>query len=201
MTALYNRWQKDKGAVEEPKWFPLLNSRASLLGSIMPDLPLIVISAVFIVWDMLEGNFRNADNIEAVSHTAYLFDELFFNDWRLKVAHNFFHAPLMAILFTAVGYFGWKRDKAWGAWLFWFGAACMLHSMIDITVHHDDGPLLLFPFDLNLRFESPVSYWDQKYYGREFAIFEHSLFLVMLGYLAWRWRVRREVRKSAEVRI
>ncbi|MEZ4675136.1 MAG: hypothetical protein R2932_12925 [Caldilineaceae bacterium] len=32
------------------------------------------------------------------------------------------------------------------------------HTAIDIPLHYDDGPLLLFPFDWKTRFHSPVSH-------------------------------------------
>ena len=36
---------------------------------------------------------------------------------------------------------------------------------MDIPVHHDDGPLVLFPLDWKTRIMSPVSYWDRAHYG------------------------------------
>ncbi len=193
MTAFYNRRKKDKGETDKPASLPPLVSRATLLGSVMPDLPLIVLSAVFIIWDMVEGNSPGPGGS---SHTSYLFGDLFFNDWRVKTVHNIFHAPLLTILYTSIGYFGWRRGKKWGPWLFWFGAACMVHSAIDVAVHYDDGPLLLFPFNMNLRFHSPVSYWDPAHYGTQFAIFEHLLFLAMVGYLCLSWWQRRKERRK-----
>ena len=87
----------------------------------------------------------------------------------------------------------------WGEGLFWFGVACTIHTVIDILVHHNDGPLLLFPFEWNLRFMSPVSYWDRDYYGIPFTIFEHALLIVMLVMLARGWWQRRRARREAVV--
>ncbi len=195
MTALFNRRKKDTGTTDQPTWLPPLRSRASLLGSIMPDLPLIILSPIFILWDLTEGNSPGPGS---GSHTSTLFNDMFFNDWRVKTVHNLFHAPLLTILYSTIGYLGWRRGKSWGPWLFWFGTACMVHSAIDIAVHYDDGPLLLFPFNLNLRFNSPISYWDPAHYGREFAIFENLLLVGMLGYLAVSWWQRRKG-ASAEI--
>lgn len=59
----------------------------------------------------------------------------------------------------------------------------MVHSVIDILTHFDDGPLLFFPFDWHMRFYSPVSYWDKAHYASQFFYFEIGLNIVLLGYL------------------
>ncbi len=45
--------------------------------------------------------------------------------------------------------------------------SCLLHSMIDVATHFDDGPVLFWPLDWSTRFASPVSYWDDDHYGRD----------------------------------
>ena len=59
----------------------------------------------------------------------------------------------------------------------------MLHSVVDVLTHHDDGPLLFFPFSWTIRFYSPISYWDPAHFGRPFAIFELVFDLVLVLYL------------------
>ena len=113
---------------------------------------------------------------------------MFFNTIWVKTAHNLFHGPLPVLLYILIGYWAWKNGKDWGPALFWFATACMGHTLIDIPLHYDDGPLLLFPFNFNFRFYSPVSYWDPKRYGRPFAILEHSFILLSLVWVWWDWR-------------
>ncbi|MEM7802924.1 MAG: hypothetical protein AAF633_27285, partial [Chloroflexota bacterium] len=137
--------------------------------------------------------------MEAYSWTGLLFRDWFFNSPWIKFAHNLFHGPLMTIFYIALGYWAWKNRKSWGAALFWFGLACFVHTMIDIPIHYDDGPLLLFPFEWNIRYMSPVSYWDPERYGTQFTIFEHSLILIMLVYLGWNWWKDRKARKQSVV--
>ena len=62
----------------------------------------------------------------------------------------------------------------------WFLAACLFHSLVDIVTHHDDGPLLLWPLEWTLRYESPVSYWDHQFHGNNFFIFEVILDLLLV---------------------
>ncbi|MEM8857744.1 MAG: metal-dependent hydrolase [Chloroflexota bacterium] len=183
MTTIGNRLMK-RNPPDEQGW-PPLRSRALLLGSVMPDVPLTAIAITTILTDIIQGNFNNE---EAVSWTQQLFETWFFQSPWVKIAHNLFHGPLMVLLYIAIGYWAWKNGRKWGASLFWFGCACLLHTLIDIPLHYDDGPLLLFPFNLDIRFYSPVSYWDPARYGRPFTIFEHTLVLIMLGWIWFDWR-------------
>lgn len=186
LTSIANRMMK-KNPLDAEK-FPPLNSKALLIGSFAPDVPLILIAGGTILTDLAKGNMNN----EAVtSYTELLFRDWFFNTIWVKSAHNLFHGPLPVLFYILLGYWAWKNGKTWGPALFWFAAACMGHLLIDIPVHYDDGPLLLFPFNFNLRFYSPVSYWDPERYGRPFAIFEHTLVLLSLIWIWWDWRKSR----------
>ena len=46
-----------------------------------------------------------------------------------------------------------------------FALGCLLHTTMDIPVHHDDGPVVAFPLNWDFRVKSPVSYWDRAHYG------------------------------------
>jgi hypothetical protein len=80
---------------------------------------------------------------------------------------------------------------------------CAIHTAGDIPVHHNDGPLLLFPFEWSVRFYSPVSYWHPDYYAVQFGVFETLLVVAMLAYLLipplLRW-VRRVAQPTLEQR-
>ena len=168
---------------------PPLNSKALLIGSVAPDIPLILIAAGTIATDLAQGNMRN----DAVTpYTQMLFENWFFETIWVKTAHNLFHGPLAVLFYILIGYWAWRSGKKWGPPLFWFAMAAMGHTLLDIPVHYDDGPLLLFPFNFNLRFYSPVSYWDPNRYGLPFTIFEH---LVDVLCLIWLWRDWRQSKK------
>lgn len=212
MTAVLNRVAKSreeqlpKAAAETAtvqNQLPPVNSFWLMVGSIMPDIPLILITIVCIILDLLSGNRMEPGNeaAELQSYTGYLFRYAFFNDPWVKLAHNLFHAPFPILLYICLGYWLWRQGKqrqtGWGAALFWFGLACALHTAIDIPLHYDDGPLVFFPFDWQTRFYSPVSYWDPERYGRPFAIFEHLLLLGMVLFLLVDWWRRRQARRTA----
>jgi hypothetical protein len=106
----------------------------------------------------------------------------FNNPWWIA-GHNFLHSPTALIIYAILLWrFVDKVGSRGHGWLsFVFG--CMVHSVIDILTHYDDGPVLFFPFDWHTRFYSPVSYWDKAHYASQFVYFEVGLNLVLLGYL------------------
>ena len=177
---------------------PPVKTGALMVGSILPDMPLILLAIATIGYDRMRGIALRFDNNPSQSLTAWLFDYAFFNVWWVKAGHNLFHGPLMVLAYLLVGYWLWRRGRAWGPSLFWLAIACLIHTAIDIPLHYDDGPLLLFPFDWTLRFHSPLSYWDPKRYGNIFAPLEHLLIVGLLIYLlVGRWRSRAQRRQEA----
>ena len=72
-----------------------------------------------------------------------------------------------------------------------FALGCAVHTALDIGVHHDDGPLLLFPFDLSYRFMSPVSYYDPAHYGSIVAPIDLAITVVGLTVITAVWVRRR----------
>lgn len=216
ITAVIDRKLKDPPAQDNGRVaaflqrLPPLRSFWFLLGSVAPDLPLISITIYYILVDLAlgcvsgPGSNSGAEPVAACiqpdglspSHVGYLFRYLFFNEPWVKAAHNVFHAPIPVLFYIGLGFLVWRLGARWGAALFWFGAACLLHTALDIPVHYDDGPLLLFPLDWQLRFYSPVSYWDPARYGTIFAIVEHLLALGLLIYLLVGWWQRRRRAKQ-----
>lgn len=148
---------------------------ALLAGSVAPDLPLLVLTLMF--W---AGQPDVGPGTDALFGAAY--DTLFFHDPVWVVSHNMLHAPLVLAGLAGIGWAARRAGKGWGAALMWFAVGCAAHAAIDIAVHRDDGPLLLFPFDWETRFTSPVSYWQAAYHARWVAGIEH---LVDLAVLAW----------------
>lgn len=159
---------------------------ALVVGSLIPDIPLTILTMNYI---MKTGGFGRPP--EELFGPAY--DSLYFSNPTWVIGHNLFHAPLMVLLWLAMGwFFGWRRGHTWGKWFFWFALGTALHSLVDIPTHHHDGPLLLFPFNWSLRFVSPISYWDPNFYGGYFAIFEHLLDLFLIGTFVRAWWTKRQ---------
>jgi len=154
-----------------------IQRQAFLIGSVAPDLPLWLLSLGGVVYYHLILGWSLAKSF------SLMFDHLYFYNPFWIAFHNLLHAPLLLLLGIALV---WRKRRNIGSlyrWLFWFLLACLLHSLIDIFTHADDGPLLLFPLNWSIRFYSPISYWDPRYYGREFSRFELGLDGLLLFYL------------------
>lgn len=166
------------------------NGLAFLLGSFMPDVPLTIFTVGWIgYW------YFFTDRSEFFFGQAY--DDIYFTNPLMIAGHNIFHAPFPIALMIGLGYWMMQKKQRWGSSLFWFGLACGFHSIIDILTHHNDGPLLLWPFDWTTRFSSPVSYWHPDYYGNLFGRFELGLdILIILWLIATWWTTRRARRAS-----
>ena len=157
---------------------PIVKS-AFLLGSIAPDLPLYLLSIGSLIYYHFLRGWSLAETFR------YMFDDLYFNHPLWIACHNFLHSPILLAL-GLIWLRRWcDRVPSTKAWWFWFFAGCAVHTLLDIPTHVDDGPLLFFPLEWSFRFQSPVSYWDDRYYGREFSIFEAILDSVLLLYLLW----------------
>ena len=150
---------------------------AALLGSVAPDLPLYVMTATTLWF------YPNVHGWTVRQAARHIFDHLYFQDPLWIAFHSFLHSPLNLGLLFAANYCFRNRWPRLARWFFWFLSACLLHSLVDVVTHFDDGPVLFWPLNWSYRFASPISYWDPNHYGSEFARFEHVLDLVLLGYL------------------
>ncbi|MEM7811948.1 MAG: metal-dependent hydrolase [Planctomycetota bacterium] len=133
---------------------------AVLLGSVAPDIPLYFLS----IGGGLYYRFVKGEPVDRVGEI--LFQDLFYNDpWWVSL-HNVLHSPTVLIALLAGLYFSLGREAFAGSWWVWFCGSCLLHTLVDIPVHHDDGPLIFWPLNRTYRFASPVSYWDPAHYAR-----------------------------------
>ena len=144
--ALVNRrWP---GLLAAPRWF--------VVGGLAPDVGLTVMSVgAAVVLPRTRGISRD----EAL---RIGFEDLFFNSKPWIAAANVFHSPVVlgALLAASFTMSGTKADR-----LRSFALGAALHTAMDIPVHVDDGPVLLWPLNWNYRFESAFSYWDRDHFG------------------------------------
>lgn len=170
---------------------------AFLLGAVLPDIPL------WLLWIGSYVYYRYILNNPAVVPMDPMFDRFYFTNPLWIAGHNLLHAPLILLSTMALLWRFRAAPGARGHWWFWFAAGCLVHSALDIPTHVDDGPVLFFPLEWSIRFQSPISYWDPRHFGREFAIFELLLDLALLTYLfgpsLWGW-LRRRVRPAGSER-
>jgi membrane-bound metal-dependent hydrolase YbcI (DUF457 family) len=72
-----------------------------------------------------------------------------------------------------------------------FAGAGLLHALADFLTHHDDARRQFWPVS-DWVFRSPVSYWDPRFYGSIFGMFEVALVATLTAFLCWRLRRWRE---------
>lgn len=83
----------------------------------------------------------------------------------------------------------WAALTALAAWRRWpvllaFAGAALVHVLLDLPLHHNDGRAHFQPFT-DWVFESPVSYWDPAHYGWLVGPLE-GLLCLALGVILWR---------------
>lgn len=150
---------------------------AFLWGSVAPDIPLALLSLGYFFYNRYGFTQRGS----GVMNSA--FDTLYFNHPWWIASHNILHSPTALIIYTILLWRFLDKRNTRGHWWLWFVFGCMVHSVIDILTHFDDGPVLFFPFDWHTRFYSPVSYWDRTHYAEQFFFVELGVNIILLGYL------------------
>ena len=175
-------------AVLRPKIQPD-ETAALLAGSVLPDFPLGLLSIGYV----LDRRYLRPHLPDKTRCSPTYNDLYFHNPWWIA-AHNILHAPLPLLCLALLG--SWRRRQAWGRRLFWFAVGCGLHTAVDIVTHTDDGPVVAFPLEWQMRFRSPVSYWDPAHGGRWFRRLEHLMDALLVGWLVFQ---RRLVLSAAEV--
>lgn len=161
-----------------------IHTKAFLWGGAAPDLPLIVMTVVATAWFMVVRGWGIGDSL------SHVFRDLYFSNPFWKLANNLLQAPAMLLLWLGMIVLIRRRWPSLGRTLLWFLAGMVIHVAVDIPVHHDDGPLLLFPFEWTVRFRSPVSYWDPRHHGAVVGMVEYALAAGLVLYLL-RHRLRR----------
>ncbi len=116
---------------------------AIVLAAVLPDVPMFGFYALEkLVWHVPE---------------AAIWEDYFQPNWQhvFDAAHSL---PLMAVGFLAAYTYRSNMGMI-------FCLSLLLHVAGDLPLHHDDAHRHFFPLS-DWRFESPVSYWDPRHFGR-----------------------------------
>lgn len=165
--------------------------RLFILGGLAPDLGLFTMAAGTTTYLVLGRGWSAGQSFETI------FGDYFYSNTAFVVAHNLLHAPLVLLGLYAAGAAVRRSRPRVGAGLKAFAVGCAVHTALDIPVHHNDGPLLLFPFEWSVRFNSPVSYYDADHYGSIVGPIDVAITVVGGALLLGGWAPRRRRRTSA----
>ena len=149
---------------------------AFAVGSVLPDVPLLVLTGV-----TLATNPSWAEGMTQM-HLAYERDPVWIG--LHNAPHSLVVLGVVALLIALLEKLPLKQVLLWAL------AGAALHALSDIFTHAGDGPMFLYPLS-SLRFHSPVSYWDPKYYGRIFSVFGYLLDAVLVFYLSYQYVMRK----------
>lgn len=162
------------------KGFPALrlSAPAAVGGGVIPDIPVLLmgIAALYPQWNPFAF-----DKARLLSRM----DILYFDDTFWITAHNSLHSPLFVSLLLLLAIY-LRHARAWIDWMRSFLIGALSHAIIDVFTHRKDGPLLLWPFDWETRFHSPISHWDPAYYGGYMVSLELALASGFVCYRVWR---------------
>lgn len=144
---------------------------AVIAGALLPD----AVIFVMFVWSKLIG----APESEVWSTWYFNPPWLTAIDWMNSLP-----------LFAGILLIGWALPRsppalaAMASALTLFALAAISHMLGDLPLHVNDGHAHFVPFS-QWRFESPVSYWDPRYYGNIVSLIELVLGLTLIVIL-WR---------------
>ena len=127
----------------------------AIVGAIIPD------AAMFVFYPIEKGWIGSTE--QEIWNTRY-----FLPAWQdlFDVFNSFPLVIIGLLLASCLGRPGWIV-------LF---ASVLLHLVCDLPLHHDDGHRHFWPL-LQWRFESPVSYWDPRHFGKIAGSLELLLFV------------------------
>lgn len=136
---------------------------AALAGGLAPDLPMLAM----ILW--------STRILGLPEHKV--FGESYYSDaWQAVFAIDHGLLTWGALLVFAL----LRRSLVLRA----FAGSGLLHAFADLLTHHDDARRQFWPMT-DWVFRSPVSYWDARYFGNAFAVFEVGLVVALAAYLCW----------------
>jgi membrane-bound metal-dependent hydrolase YbcI (DUF457 family) len=162
--------------------------RCAIIGAVIPDMPVILAGAYSVVLTVLEKSGFD------FAYFKMQMDQLYFANSALLFSHNFFHSSLnLALLACIALYFLDSRSRP-AALAFLAGAAS--HSVADIFSHIDDGPLLFWPLNSQIRFTGVISHWESGRGGLLMTLIECSAFLGAFIMTCVKWSTLRPSRKQ-----
>jgi len=124
-----------------------------LLGALLPDLPMFV--------------FYFVERVVLGTPNQLIWREAYFEPTWQNFIDSFNSIPIIALAF---GYAWLAKNR----FVMLLCLSMLLHIAFDLPVHHDDGHRHFFPL-VQWRFESPVSYWDPRHYGRTVGLLEAGM--------------------------
>ncbi len=140
-----------------------------LAGSILPDAPMFLF---YVIVRFIQGHPEDL-----------IWNSLYFQPGWQALFDSFNSVPLV-LLFVLIARWAGRPGPMY------LGLSMLVHFVLDLPLHHDDGHRHLYPLSM-WRFDSPVSYWDPAHFGHIMAPVE---MLLVAGLSVILWQRHRQVR-------
>ena len=140
-----------------------------VLGALIPDLAMFV----FYGWAKLIVGMPEAQIWDIAYYESF---------W--QNTFDFWNSIPLALVGIGLGV-GLGRQTKWhsiGTAIAICCTSALLHCLADLPLHREDAHRHFWPLS-NVRFESPISYWDPDHYGNIFVLFEAGLVLLLSVYV------------------
>lgn len=126
------------------------------IGALLPDAPMFV--------------FYLVERFALGTPNQIIWRDAYFDPGWQNFIDAFNSVPLVAVGLA----FAWKYQNQF---LKLLCLSMLLHFALDLPLHHDDAHRHLFPL-LDWRYQSAISYWDPRHYGRIVSLLEAAAVLV-----------------------
>lgn len=146
----------------------------SVTGAVLPDLPSFVATGYFVGADFLWDGW-------SAMYSEEMLDAIYFTGpfgGAGSILHSAVPPGLLVILYGMLRL--GRRDTR--KIVLWFLLGWVGHTIADFLTHVDDARPLFWPIT-DWTWSSPVSYYNPRYYGREFWLAEHGLMLLTILWL------------------
>ena len=147
---------------------------AAVGGGLLPDIPIFVM----FLWSKLTS----------VPEMVVWEEWYFSSPWQTIVDASHSIPLYWLLIMVSVVLVKWGGDRSsYGIVLAIFSLSALTHIAGDLLLHVNDGHAHFWPLS-DWRFSSPVSYWDPRYYGQYFSVFEIVLGLSLCTILFRRFQ-------------
>lgn len=143
---------------------PVRHARLAVaFGAVLPDIPMVV----FYAW--ARGVARLPERV--------IWREAYFDPAWQAFFDVFNSVPLILLLL-------WVAWRARATAVLLAGWSMLLHAALDLPLHGEDAHRHFFPLS-DVRFESPISYWDPARFGGIVSMVELGVVVALTALVLW----------------
>lgn len=133
--------------------FSRMQTIMCILGACLADLPLMLAYGYFWLRCLLMVGHYDANYIQN------LMDGIYFEQSWLLIAHNMFHSPVSIVYLGLIGIILCSHKPVFCIYIIAYLVGSFSHSILDLISHINDGPLIMWPLNDEIRITGMFSHW------------------------------------------